>query len=139
MLLRRRLARLIVIYSGLLVVLPIVLFLLTGFDMEEFTTLTGLLAPIFTIYLGTLSQYLGDMAENAPEQAASRTSPKLLKSIAPLIVHIHFAIVFLLVMAAAFNLVEFEAFKLIFIFVETSYGGFVGYIIAAIFKTKKEE
>jgi hypothetical protein len=56
---RARIARLILVYHFALIGVSCVLYILKGFDFEEFTSLMGVLAPVTALYGGAVFRFLG--------------------------------------------------------------------------------
>jgi len=136
--LQSQIGKQIIIYNGLLIIITIAFFILRGFDREEFTALMALLGPITAIYVGTLFRHLGNsLQENAVASRQERIGITSYGTLLRLIIPLHFILILGLITAkAVFNWISFEDMTLIFAFVETSFGGYVGYIISSLFGVK---
>jgi len=140
--LQSQIGKQIVIYNGLLIVITIIFGILRGFDREEFTALMALLGPITAVYVGTLFRYLGnslsdEQANGAITNREQRIGMTSYGTLLRLIIPLHFIIILGLISAKAlFNAISFDDMTLIFAFVETTFGGYVGYIISSLFGVK---
>lgn len=136
--LQSQIGKQIIIYNGLLIIITIAFFILRGFDREEFTALMALLGPITAIYIGTLFRYLGNnLKEDGTADKTERIGMTSYGTLLRLIIPLHFILILGLITAkAVFNWISFEDMTLIFAFVETSFGGYVGYIISSLFGVK---
>lgn len=131
----------IIIYNSILIVTVILFFAFRGFDREEFTTLMGLLGPITAVYIGTLFRHLGNSLQGtAVPEKGEKVGITSYGTLIQWIIPLHFFLIFGLITAkAAFNLISFDDMMLIFTFVETSFGGYVGYVISSIFQVELEK
>jgi hypothetical protein len=135
---RTKLSRQIIIYNFALIVIVIILFMAKGFDPEDFTTLMGLLTPITAVYTGTLFKYFGHRISKASDKE-NKTEELPYGRFLTFIVPGHFIIILSLISARGmFNIISFNDMILIFTFIETSFGAYVGYIISALFETKEK-
>jgi hypothetical protein len=133
--LRLRLARQILIFHVALVVIAFLLFILKGFDQEEFTALMGMLMPVTALYAGTVYKFLG----------GSLTSPEPIKEEAPLprststvkiLIYGHFIGMLLLIgtKALAPNILNFSQMTMALTLIETVIGAYMGSLLMSLFK-----
>jgi hypothetical protein len=134
---RVRIARLILVYHFALIGVSCVLYILKGFDFEEFTSLMGVLAPVTALYGGAVFRFLG----------RSITEPSLQQNGAPVnslvkwLVNGHFVIVLSLISlkALAPNILNFQDMTMFLTFVESALGVYMGSIILALFEGKADK
>ncbi|MBL7827887.1 MAG: hypothetical protein JNJ57_14755 [Saprospiraceae bacterium] len=132
---RARIARLILIYHFALIVLSGVYYLLRGFDLEEFTSLMGILAPITALYGGAVFRYLG-RSITEPNPGAQNMAP--INGMVKWLVNGHFIAVFALISLKAFapNMLNFQDMTMFLTLVESALGVYMGNIILALFEGK---
>lgn len=136
--LQSRVGKQIIFYNILLIVITIVYFVMRGFDREEFTTLMGLLAPITAVYVGTLFRHIGNQLQENYDPKTARVGMTSYGTLIRWIIPLHFILILFLISAKALvNYITFEEMTLIFAFVETSFGAYVGYIISSLFQVKQ--
>lgn len=133
--LRLRLARQILYFHIALVVISFGLFLMHGFDMEEFTALMGMLMPVTAVYAGTVYKFLG----------GSLTTPDPIKDDTPLpqstgtvkvLIYGHFIGMLLLIgtKAIAPNLLNFSQMTMALTLLESVIGAYMGSLLLSLFK-----
>jgi hypothetical protein len=133
--LRLKLARTILYLHIALVIISFGLYLLRGFDTEEFTALMGMLMPVTAIYAGTVYKFLG----------GSLTTPDPIKDDTPLpqasgtvkvLVFGHFVGMLLLITtkAVAPNLLNFSQMTMALTLLETVIGAYMGSLLLSLFK-----
>ncbi|MEL6717279.1 MAG: hypothetical protein AAFO82_19620 [Bacteroidota bacterium] len=139
--LRARLARQIIVFNTLLIVMSIGYYLARGFDTEEFTSLITLLTAVSAIYLGTLFQYIGNslkIVETEPKEHSIPKTAQLIRWIIPL----HFVLITSIITAKAFTQITFKEMNLLLALIEGFFGAYIGHIITTLFnleKLKKDE
>jgi hypothetical protein len=133
--LRLRLARQILYFHLALVVITFGLFVLRGFDIEEFTALMGMLVPVTAIYAGTVYKFLGGsltqpdpMIDEAPLSQSSSTVKVLIYG--------HFVAMLLLIgtKALAPNVLNFSEMTMAMTLLESVLGVYMGSLLASLFK-----
>jgi hypothetical protein len=132
---RTRIARLILVYHFILIGVACVLYILRGFDFEEFTSLIGILGPITALYGGAVFRFLG-RSITEPNLATQNGTP--INSLVKWLVHGHFIIVLTLisVKALAPNILNFQDMTIFLTLVESALGVYMGNIILALFEGK---
>lgn len=132
---RARIARLILIYHFALIAVSCVYYLLRGFDLEEFTSLMGILAPITALYGGAVFRYIG-RSITEPNFSNQNTLP--INGMVKWLVNGHFITVFTLISmkALAPNLLNFQDMTMFLTLVESALGVYMGNIILALFEGK---
>lgn len=132
---RGRIARLILIYHFALIIVSGIFYLLRGFDLEEFTSLMGILAPITALYGGAVFRYLG-RSITEPNPADQNMAP--INSMVKWLVNGHFITVLALISmkALAPNLLNFQDMTMFLTLVESALGVYMGNIILALFEGK---
>lgn len=135
---RTRIARLILIYHFVLIGTSCVLYILRGFDFEEFTSLMGILAPITALYGGAVFRFLG-RSITEPNLTAQNNTP--ISSMVKWLVNGHFAIVLSLIVlkALAPNVLNFQDMTMFLTLVESALGVYMGNIILALFEGKSPD
>lgn len=135
---RARIARQILIYHFLLISTSCVLYLMRGFDFEEFTSLIGILAPITALYGGAVFRYIG-RSITEPNLNGQNNAP--INSLVNWLVNGHFVIVLALITLKAFapNILNFQDMTVFLTFVESALGVYMGNLILALFEGKKDE
>ncbi|MBK7871892.1 MAG: hypothetical protein IPJ74_15040 [Saprospiraceae bacterium] len=129
---RTHLAWLIVSYHFGLIFILFIYYLFNGFLPEEFTTLMSILTPIATLYAGTVFRYLGKSLK-----VTTKTNPDPI-DLQIVYVHrlilIHFSVIlFLLSSDALFNWVNFLTMITLLGSFEALFGGYMAYILQAVF------
>ena len=135
---RARIARLILIYHFALILVSCVYYLLRGFDLEEFTSLMGILAPVTALYGGAVFRYLG-RSITEPNPSIQNMAP--INSMVKWLVNGHFITVLALISmkALAPNLLNFQDMTMFLTLVESGLGVYMGNIILALFENKNGE
>lgn len=135
---RTRIARLILIYHFALIGVSCVLYILRGFDFEEFTSLMGILAPVTALYGGAVFRFLG-RSITEPNLNAQNNTP--INSLVKWLVNGHFVIVLSLITikALAPNILNFQDMTMFLTLVESALGVYMGNIILALFEGKNAE
>lgn len=134
---RARIARLILVYHFALIGVSCVLYILKGFDFEEFTSLMGVLAPVTALYGGAVFRFIG----------RSITEPSLQHNGTPInglvkwLVNGHFVVVLSLISlkALAPNILNFQDMTMFLTFVESALGVYMGNIVLALFEPKTDK
>lgn len=135
---RKTVANQIIIFNVLLVVVLIVLYLLKGFDITEFTSTVTLLTSITAIYSGILFQFIGIRIRN-------KSNPKESDEVIPYgdilkwMIPLHFFLILSILVLKAIPFISFEEMNLILLLVESLFGGYMGHIIPAIFGLSEEK
>lgn len=146
--LREKLSRQIILFNGLLILFVISLYTMNGFLKEEFYIVLGLLAPITALYIGSLFKYLGgDLNKEKQEEKIVESNlgknskvSKSNKGVVHLIIPLHFLFILLLILSkSVFNFITFEDMILIFTFIESSFGGYIGHIIYSLYQVTPTE
>lgn len=135
---RKTVANQIIIFNVLLVIALIVLYLLKGFDITEFTSTVTLLTSITAIYLGILFQFIGIRIRNKSNTKESDEAipyGSILKWMIPL----HFFLILLILILKAIPFISFEEMNLLLLLVESLFGGYMGHVIPAIFGLSEEK
>jgi hypothetical protein len=135
---RARIARLILVYHFALIAAACVYYILRGFDLEEFTSLMGVLAPITALYGGAVFRFIG-RSITEPNLQAGNGAP--VSSLVKWLVHGHFATVMTLISlkALAPNILNFQDMTMFLTFVESALGVYMGNIILALFENGKKD
>lgn len=135
---RTRIARLILVYHFILIGASCIYYILRGFDIEEFTSLMGILAPVTALYGGAVFRFLGRSITD-PTVATQNGAP--INSLVKWLVHGHFAIVLGLISlkALAPNILNFQDMTMFLTLVESALGVYMGNIILALFEGKTEK
>lgn len=134
---RTRIARQILFYHFLLIAVSCVFYILRGFDIEEFTSLMGILAPVTALYGGAVFRFIG-RSITEPTQVPQNGAP--ISSLVKWLVNGHFIIVLTLISlkALAPNILNFQDMTMFLTFVESALGIYMGNIILALFEGKGE-
>ncbi len=132
---RTRIARLILIYHFALIGVSCVLYILRGFDFEEFTSLMGILAPVTALYGGAVFRFLG-RSITEPNLNGQNAMP--INGLVKWLVNGHFVIVLSLITikALAPNILNFQDMTMFLTLVESALGVYMGNIILALFEGK---
>lgn len=132
---RTRIARLILIYHFALIGVSCVLYILRGFDFEEFTSLMGILAPVTALYGGAVFRFLG-RSITEPNLNGQNGTP--INGLVKWLVNGHFVIVLSLISlkALAPNILNFQDMTMFLTLVESALGVYMGNIILALFEGK---
>ena len=134
---RSRIARQILVYHFALIAVSCVFYILRGFDLEEFTSLMGILAPVTALYGGAVFRFLG---RSITEPSLNAQNGPPVNSLVKWLVHGHFIIVLGLIAlkALAPNILNFQDMTMFLTFVESALGVYMGNIILALFEAKSE-
>ena len=137
---RHKLSRQIIIYSFLLILFVIIVFIARGFDAEQFTTLIGILGPITAVYMGALFKYLGKIIpKNTEEKKTINLEAIPFGKYITWIVPSHFIVIFVLIsVRGLFNFLSFNEMILILTFIETTFGAYMGYLMSGLFESKND-
>lgn len=137
--LRKRSSLQIIIFNFLLILVSVVYYLMGGFDLVEISSLITLLTAVSAIYVGALFQFIGKQIKN---QSITQSEPTKhdfpFASTLRWIIPGHFMLLFLIISAKAFTLVNFQEMNLFLALIEGSFGGFIGYIVNALFNTSEK-
>ncbi|MFN0035332.1 MAG: hypothetical protein ACKVUS_09700 [Saprospiraceae bacterium] len=135
---RTRIARLILIYHFALIGVSCLLYILRGFDFEEFTSLMGVLAPVTALYGGAVFRFLG-RSITEPNLNGQNGTP--INSLVKWLVNGHFVVVLSLILlkALAPNILNFQDMTMFLTLVESALGVYMGNIILALFESKTSE
>ena len=135
---RTRIARLILIYHFALIAVSSVLYILKGFDFEEFTSLIGILAPVTALYGGAVFRFLG-RSITEPNLNGQNNTP--INGLVKWLVNGHFAAMLSLISlkALAPNILNFQDMTMFLTLVESALGVYMGNIILALFEDGKKE
>ncbi|MCS6928913.1 MAG: hypothetical protein NZM43_05395 [Saprospiraceae bacterium] len=131
---RARIARQILVYHFILIFASGVYYLMRGFDLEEFTSLIGILAPITAMYGGAVFRYIG---RSITEPILNHNNSKApINNLVRWLVHGHFAAVMLLISlkALAPNILNFRDMVIFLTLIESALGVYMGNIILALFE-----
>lgn len=134
---RSRIARTILFYHFALIIVSCVYYLLRGFDIEEFTSLMGILGPVTALYGGAVFRFIG-RSITEPNVKDQPTGP--VSGLVKLLVHGHFVIVLSLISlkALAPNILNFQDMTMFLTFVESAIGVYMGNIILGLFEGKPD-
>lgn len=145
-----------------LIFISILYYILGGFDLKEFSALIAVLGSVSAIYLGALFQFLGKKIKAEKEElntsieknqsfytstssteiGTSDSSPRpnttaskwkafdLLRWIIPA----HFLLLFGIITLKAFTQINAQEMNIFLTLVEGAFGGYMGYLVNAIFK-----
>lgn len=103
---------------------------------EEFTPLMTLLAPVTALYAGTVFRYLAGSIK-AGASAPATESPIAHASLVRRLIAAHFVLMFSLLAAKAmFNWIEFPVMVTLMALLESSFGGYMGAVLGAVFGEK---
>jgi hypothetical protein len=135
---RTRIARLILIYHFILIILSCIFYILRGFDFEEFTSLMGILAPVTALYGGAVFRFLG-RSITEPNLNGQNGAP--INGLVRWLVNGHFVAVLSLISlkALAPNVLNFQDMTMFLTLVESALGVYMGNIILALFEGKTEK
>jgi hypothetical protein len=132
---RLRLARQILIFHIALVVISFGLFILKGFDQEEFTALMGMLMPVTAIYAGTVYKFLGGSL-TTPDPIKEETPLPQASGTVKVLIYGHFIGMLLLIATKALapNLLNFSQMTMALTLLETVIGAYMGSLLMSLFK-----
>lgn len=135
---RARIARLILVYHFALIAVSCILYILRGFDFEEFTSLMGILAPVTALYGGAVFRFIG-RSITEPNLNGQNGAP--INGLVKWLVNGHFVVVLLLITlkALAPNVLNFQDMTMFLTFVESALGVYMGNIILALFEDKPDK
>ncbi len=136
---RNRLAKQIILFNIFLIIITIVYYLFHGFDLEEMSFIVTLLSSLAAIYIGVLSKYIGDSFKNTSKDVAVETFQPPFGRILQWIVPVHYIIVLAIISIKAFTQMTYAEMNLFLGLLEASFGGYIGYIISAIFKEESNQ
>ena len=131
---RYRLAKPIIAYNLLALVLSIVFYVSGFIDTDDLNTLVSLLIPISAIYVGALFQFLGNSIKavaGAETSSAQMDERKL--SLILWIIRLHFVLILAIIVAKILPLINTRQMSLLFTLVEGVFGSFIGYIINSVY------
>jgi len=131
---RYRLAKPIIAYNLLALLLSIVFYVSGFIDTDDFNTLISLLIPISAIYVGALFQFLGNSIKavaGADASTAKMDSRKL--SLIQWIIRLHFVLILAIIVAKILPLINTRQMSMLFTLVEGVFGSFIGYIINSVY------
>lgn len=131
---RYRLAKPIIAYNLLALVLSIVFYVSGFIDTDDLNTLVSLLIPISAIYVGALFQFLGNSIKavaGAETSTAQMDERKL--SLILWIIRLHFVLILAIIVAKILPLINTRQMSLLFTLVEGVFGSFIGYIINSVY------
>ena len=136
---RMRIARQILFYHFALIFISGIYYILKGFDLEEFTSLMGILAPITALYGGAVFRYIGRSITSPQIEAAYDNGD--VSGMVKMLVNGHFIVVFLLISGKALapNILNFQDMTIFLTLTESALGVYMGSIIMALFEGKKQE
>ncbi len=134
---RARIARLMLFYHFSLIVASCAYYIARGFDLEEFTSLMGILAPVTALYGGAVFRFIG---RSITEPNLGNVNNAPVNSLVKWLVHGHFIMVLFLVSlkALAPNVLNFHDMTMFLTFIESAVGVYMGNIVLALFEEKKE-
>ena len=131
---RYRLAKPIIAYNLLALVLSIVFYVSGFIDTDDFNTLISLLIPISAIYVGALFQFLGNSLKAVAGADASTTQMDDRKlSLILWIIRLHFILILAIIVAKILPLINTRQMSMLFTLVEGVFGSFIGYIINSVY------
>jgi hypothetical protein len=135
---RARIARLILVYHFALIAAACIYYVFRGFDLEEFTSLMGILGPITALYGGAVFRFIG-RSITEPTLETGNGNGVQVNNLVKWLVHGHFVTVMGLISLKAFapNILNFQDMTMFLTFVETALGVYMGNIILALFEGKK--
>lgn len=130
---RSKLAKQILFFNSLLILITIIYFFLHGFDIEEFSALITLLTSISAVYLGSLFKFFGKALKEETQKTYDESELPRAAKIVHWIVPANFVIVLLLISAKAFTIITYTEMTLVLGLVESSFGVYAGQIISELF------
>ena len=131
---RFRLAKPIIAYNLLALVLSIVFYVSGFIDTDDLNTLVSLLIPISAIYVGALFQFLGNSIKAVAGAEASTAQMDARKlSLILWIIRLHFLLILAIIVAKILPLINTRQMSLLFTLVEGVFGSFIGYIINSVY------
>jgi hypothetical protein len=138
---RARIAKLILIYHFSLIIAACVYYILRGFDLEEFTSLMGILGPITALYGGAVFRFIGRSITEPTLSLSSAQNGQQINSMVRWLVHGHFIAVMTLISlkALAPNVLNFQDMTIFLTLIESALGVYMGNIILALFEGKPTE
>ncbi len=134
---RSRIARTILYYHFALIFISCIYYIAKGFDLEEFTNLIGILAPVTALYGGAVFRYLG---KSITEPNATEKDGEPITPLVKWLVNGHFAAVLGLISLKAFNpsILPFQDMVMFLTLVESAVGVYMGNILLALFEEGKK-
>ena len=138
---RNMVSKFIIVSYSILFISIITCIILPGFDDEELMILMGFLTPITAVYMGALikyavvNKYTVDENVNLEEKKVN----KLYRAVTNWVIKLHFVLLFVLVLLAAFNQITFDLLKILFPIVETAFGAYLGIIMDSLFKVESDQ
>lgn len=131
---RYRLAKPIIAYNLVALVLSIVFYVGAFIDTDDFNTLISLLIPISAIYVGALFQFLGNSIKAvAGADAATAQMDDRKLSLILWIIRLHFLLILAIIVAKILPLINTRQMSMLFTLVEGVFGSFIGYIINSVY------
>ena len=131
---RYRLAKPIIAYNLLALVLSIVFYVSGFIDTDDLNTLVSLLIPISAIYVGALFQFLGNSIKAvAGAEASTAQMDERKLSLILWIIRLHFVLILAIIVAKILPLINTRQMSLLFTLVEGVFGSFIGYIINSVY------
>jgi len=132
---------LFLIYSHLIVIISLVLLrIIGGFDQEEFSTLLGIIMPMFSGYTTAILFFIIEDRHNI-NQGGGRPLNFTYRLLAYTFTSLFIAIIVCSIWLQAYNLAfdNFEDFKTFILSIESIFAVYCGYLIYAVFKKIKDE
>ncbi len=131
---RLKLARQILYFHLALVAISFLLYLARGFDMQEFTALMGMLAPITAIYAGAVFKYLGGSLTQ-PEPVKEEP-PSSVSTTVKMLIYGHFLGMLALITTKAFapNILNFSDMTMAITALESVLGVYMGGLVSSLFQ-----
>lgn len=135
---RARIAKLILIYHFSLIAAACVYYIMRGFDLEEFTSLMGILGPITALYGGAVFRFIGRSITEPTLNLSTVQNGQQINSMVRWLVHGHFIAVMTLISlkALAPNILNFQDMTIFLTLIESALGVYMGNIILALFEGK---
>ena len=131
--LRKTMATRIIVFNVVLLVIAI-----TMYSGDKLATLVGILTPIAAIYFGTLAQHIGQSIRQGNANAGDAPAgPVPYGNMVKWMITLHFLLVLALLLVPPFSLgLNFMETVKVLATVEALFGGYLGYIVSAVFNTQ---
>lgn len=134
---RRRLAIQIIVFNFVSIIILVLLYLLKGFDFDEFSSTITLLTSVTAIYVGVLFQFIGKQIRNTDDdEDITRGIPYI--NILKWVVPAHFGLILFILVLKSIPVISFREMNLFLLLVESTFGGYMGHIMSALFGIEQQ-
>lgn len=129
----------VVISSLVTIAFVVLLFIIGGFDADEFRVLIRFLIPIKSAYLIAAFKHFSERSKNKQEgKSQSELSPRY-RSAAKWVLYGHLLLFIVISFLITINRIDFDFYMDMLAILETLLGGTIGFLISDILGTKKED